>query len=260
MPSLTPPTSFLALFLVLGFALLFYIFLVLHARRQPVEQADDQIGFKVVVAAFLMYGLALALMGLSSILHFVLSLFDNSMDIKEGLPQLVIGGAVAGGVYLFLVKLTNVENHPKISRMVLGSVGLVCGLTAIGGLTDFLTQLFMGASWSIITHGLSTAIAFGIGGAGALFLFIRTIKGGDLFSVSLAGPTVGARAPIVHRPSAPQSAPQAAPQEAMPNEHPEAYTVQTPAVQGGQPADYYGDSRPQARHGGYIGGRRDGEG
>ena len=158
-----------------GFA---YFVLTLDRQRANSPSKDDtQAGIKLVLFALMIAGVTMAAGGVEKLLAFVFSGFKGGAGpIKQALPPILVGGAVAAAVALAFLPRTNNTTYRQVERYSLGTLGVYYGIALITGLNGVLSGLFAGAAWGMTAPALATVI---VAGAVGLLSVLRlgTISG-----------------------------------------------------------------------------------
>jgi hypothetical protein len=146
---------------------------------------DNQVGLKIALFSFLIFCVGLAAIGLEGILGYLLAGAKNTPAIKQGLGNLLSGGALFGATFLLLVPRTNTKDYPQTERYAVGFVAIVGGLWAFASFAGLLDALFLGANWKAVSSAQFAALIV----AGAL-TFVALMRLGQM-----SGWTAPARMP-----------------------------------------------------------------
>src|SRR5688572_21204445 len=114
-------SSFAPAFLAIGFVVFGYFINTIDRTRANSPSKDDtQVGIKLVIWAFILAGVAMAVMGLGQFLDYALGGFKGgSMRFRIVLGPLLVGaGTAVVGMFLLLPKTNNAQNR-QIERYAL---------------------------------------------------------------------------------------------------------------------------------------------
>ena len=138
---------------------LLYGRLAWDAAQSPQPDGRDwQIGAKTVVATVLLVGAFHFGRGLRALVHLLLTFERFGARLKALTPDLLVGGLVVAAAVWVLFPRTNVEQYPRIRRLMAGIVALFGGIVCIEGLTDLVTVVLGWPSWNAVALALSTVL------------------------------------------------------------------------------------------------------
>ncbi len=138
---------------------LLYGLLTWDAARSPQPDGRDwQIGVKTVVGTLLLVGAFHFGRGLRALVHLLLTFERFGARLKVLTPDLLVGALVVGVAAMGLFPRTNVEQYPRIRRLMAGIVALLGGLVFVEGLVDMVTVVLSWPSWNAVALALSTVL------------------------------------------------------------------------------------------------------
>ncbi len=138
---------------------LLYGRLTWDAARSPQPDARDwQIGAKTVVATLLLVGAFHFGRGVRALVHLLLTFERFGGRLKALTPDLLVGVVVVGLAGWVLFPRTNVEQYPRVRRLMAGAVALFGGIMCIEALADLLTVVLAWPSWSGVALALSNML------------------------------------------------------------------------------------------------------
>lgn len=146
---------------------LLYGRLTWDAARSPQPDGRDwQIGAKTVLATLLLVGAFHFGRGMRALVHLLLTFERFGGRLKALTPDLLVGAFVVGLVGWVLFPRTNIEQFPRVRRLMAGIVALFGGVMCIEALADLLTVTLAWPSWS----GVALALSSGLTSAGSLMV------------------------------------------------------------------------------------------
>lgn len=148
----------------IGFALVALFLITLDRLRSTSPSKDDtQLELKILLYAFIIFGVSHAAEGITELLALITGLFKAPFGatIKSALPSIIVGGAVAAGVWVALLPRTNSKTMRAVEILTMLALGLIFGFSAIVSLDAFLKNLIGGGSWEAGSVALATFIVSG---------------------------------------------------------------------------------------------------
>lgn len=200
--------------------LLIYFFAIWDARNpeRQSDQRDTQIGFKVVLSSFALFGFFLLAKDLHNFLHIIFTL--KFKHILKPIPGVLVGGAILLAIIWFLLPKTNSKQFPKVFRLTVGALAILGGIGLIGSVHGLLENLFNWQGWNYISRSFSGVIVFSpFAIAGLVYLAKQSgldVVPDDIKSMSAKIQIPGMSAPIAHK-EAPKTPAAAPPQPAKVN-------------------------------------------
>lgn len=140
-------------------AALLYGRLTWDAARSPQPDGRDwQIGAKTVVGTLLLVGAFHFGRGMRALVHLLLTFERFGGRLEALMPDLLVGGIVVGLTGWVLFPRTNVQQFPRIRRLLAGIVALFGGVMCIEALADLITVTLAWPSWSGVALALSNML------------------------------------------------------------------------------------------------------
>ncbi|MCP4448787.1 MAG: hypothetical protein GY811_26155 [Myxococcales bacterium] len=166
---MTQASSGIGVTLALSFFVGAYFFAVWDARREGAAE-DGQVGLKLVLYTLILGTLGVAVGGVDTLLHFMLSGAETGTPaIKAGVAGIAAGGLILAGLVMVMLPRTNTKDNPKAFRMTLGFVAVIAGSAAIVYFSLFVTSMIMGGgTWVLKSRMLAHFITYGAVGYFAL--------------------------------------------------------------------------------------------
>src|SRR5687767_3509180 len=142
----------------------FYFFVNWDARRPDSPyRADTQIGIKVALYAFFVVAIGFAAVGLTKVLHYMLSGADTGTgNLKSGLAGLLTGGIVTVMVWKGLLPRTNDAQFPKTARLAYGTLAAMAGVALIAALVQLVQTVLVWPDWVGVAGTVSDTIVLGL--------------------------------------------------------------------------------------------------
>lgn len=138
---------------------LLYGLLSYDAARAPQPDGRDwQIGVKTVLGTLVLVGAFHLGRGVRALVHLLLTFERFGARLKMLSPDLLVGALVVGFVAMVLFPRTNVEQYPRIRRLMAGLVALFGGLMCVEGLVDLVTVVLAWPRWSAVALAVSTVL------------------------------------------------------------------------------------------------------
>ncbi len=138
------------------------------SRAAQADARDWQIGVKTVVGTLLLVGAFHFGRGMRALVHLLLTFERFGSRLKALTPDLLVGGLVVGTAVWVLLPRTNIEQYPRIRRLLAGIVALFGGLMFVEGLADLVTVVLSWPDWSAVALASSTVLtsagSLGVGG------------------------------------------------------------------------------------------------
>ncbi len=157
-----------------AFALVGYLLILLDRRREDsISKGDGQVGIKLVLCSFILFGVLSVSAGVALLLSFVLSGFGDTGQLKQAFAGIVAGGVVGGAAFALGFRRTNADKHAQVSRFATGAVGLAAGLIAASAFVGLINALFLGGGWAGIRGNLSPLVTYGALGVFAIMTHAR---------------------------------------------------------------------------------------
>jgi len=153
----------------IGFALVALFLITLDRLRSTSPSKDDtQLELKIVLYAFIIFGVTLAAEGVTGLLALITGLFKAPFGatIKATLPSIIVGGGVGAAVWVALLPRTNSKTMRAVEILTMLALSLIFGMQAVVALDTFLTNLVGGGAWESGSTALATFLV-----AGAIGLF-----------------------------------------------------------------------------------------
>lgn len=125
------------------------------AQSTHPEGRDWQIGAKTVVGTLLLVGAFHFGRGMRALVHLLLTLERFGGRLEALIPDLLVGMIIIGVAGWVLFPRTNIEQFPRVRRLLAGLVALFGGVLGIEALTDLLTVMLAWPSWSGVALALS---------------------------------------------------------------------------------------------------------
>jgi hypothetical protein len=151
-----------------------YFIVTLDRQRANSPSKDDtQVGIKLVLWAFTIAGLGMAVVAIDQLFTFAFGLFKGgSMGIRRVLAPLLVGAGTAILMRLVLIPKTNNTTMKQIERYALGFIALIYGMQGLFWLTMMLNNIFAAPSfsWNAISGPLAHSIVNGAIGFLAIIL------------------------------------------------------------------------------------------
>lgn len=140
-------------------AALLYGRLTWDAARSPQADGRDwQIGAKTVVGTLLLVGAFHFGRGMRALVHLLLTFERFGGRLEALTPDLLVGVIVVGLAGWVLFPRTNVEQYPRVRRLMAGIVALFGGVMSVEALADLLTVMLAWPSWSGVALALSSVL------------------------------------------------------------------------------------------------------
>lgn len=140
-------------------AALLYGRLTWDAARSPHPDGSDwQIGAKAILGTLLLVGAFHVGRGMRALVHLLLTFERFGGRLKALTPDLLVGAVVVGLVGWVLFPRTNVDQFPRVRRLVAGMVALFGGVMSVESATDLLTVTLAWPGWSAFALALSGAL------------------------------------------------------------------------------------------------------
>ncbi len=151
---------------IFGLSLVVYWFALRDASQEGSAAAEDtQIGIKVALHMFAALAILIAAGGAQSFFHFILAKMKGgapSSLIKGGIGHIVAGGGLFFVVWQFLLPRTNWQEHDKVTRLTVGAVAILAGLSTVGSFSNFFAGVISGSSWAPVNApALATVLVMG---------------------------------------------------------------------------------------------------
>jgi len=138
---------------------LLYGRLTWDAARSPQPDGRDwQIGAKTVVATLLLVGAFHLGRGMRALVHLLLTFERFGGRLEALTPDLLVGVLVVGLGGWVLFPRTNVEQYPRVRRLMAGLVALFGGIMCIEALSDLITVVLAWPSWSPVALAVSNML------------------------------------------------------------------------------------------------------
>lgn len=138
------------------------------SRAAQPENRDWQIGAKTLVGTLLLVGAFHFGRGVRALVHLLLTFERFGGRLKALTPDLLVGALVVGTAAWVLLPRTNVEQYPRIRRLMAGIVAMFGGVMGVEALTDLVTVVLAWPSWNAVALALSNLLAsagsFAVGG------------------------------------------------------------------------------------------------
>ena len=167
--SLAGPAMALPAFAVLG-----YFFILLDRRRDDsLSKGDGQVGIKLILVSFVLFGLMSVAGGIVELLNFILGGFKNTPGLKMAFASIVAGGGVGGAAFALGFRRTNADKHEQVTRYATAVVGLGAGLMAALSFVGLINNLFGGGGWEGIRSTLAPLVTYGALGVLAIITHAR---------------------------------------------------------------------------------------
>lgn len=135
-----------------------YVRLSWDAEAAQPEGRDWQIGAKTVLAAIALLGAFHFGRGLRALVHLLLTFERFGARLESLAPDLFVGGLVVVAALWLLFPRTNVEQYPRVRRLMAGIVALLGGILCIEGLVELVSALLAWPSWNAVALALSTVV------------------------------------------------------------------------------------------------------
>jgi MFS family permease len=148
------------------FFLFAYLFLFWDSRRADSPAKDDeQILLKAVLFFLLVVGVAIAAGGLVTLFHYLLSGAKTGTEsLKQGLAGVIAGAIPVLAVLFALLPRTNFQQQTKATRLTLGYLAVVGGMTGFLALYAVIAGLIMSAGWPAVAGSVASFLVMtGIG-------------------------------------------------------------------------------------------------
>ncbi len=130
-----------------------------NARAENATSKDPQVGIKITLYALLMCSVGSAAVGVTHILHYLLSGASDTISIKPALAMTLTGMITFVGNFIWLLPRTNRISFPQIERYATGGVALVAGFHGFVATYGVFLALFRGFSpWTIASGTIASAI------------------------------------------------------------------------------------------------------
>jgi len=138
---------------------LLYGALVWDAQQASQRDARDwQIGVKALVGTFVLVGAFHFGRGMRSLVHLLLTFERFGARLKALTPDLLVGAlVVAAGIWVLFPR-TNVEQYPRIRRLLAGIVAMFGGIAFIEAATDLVTVVLAWPSWNSVAGALAAVL------------------------------------------------------------------------------------------------------
>lgn len=137
---------------------LIYGVLTWEARSAPPEARDWQIGIKTILGTLVLVGAFHFGRGMRGLVHLLLTFERFGPRLRALAPDLVVGGMVVAGVVAWALPRTNVDQHPRIRRLVAGIVTLVGGVVFVESFVDLVTAASSWSRWYVVAAAAASVL------------------------------------------------------------------------------------------------------
>jgi hypothetical protein len=128
------------------------------ARSRQPDDHDWQIGIKTVIATGLLVGAFHFGRGIRALIHLLLTFERFGARLKALTPDLLVGGVVVAVALWVLFPRTNVEQYPRIRRLMAGIVALFGAVLCVEASIDLVTVVLNWPGWNAVALALSTVL------------------------------------------------------------------------------------------------------